>query len=71
MDGDSTFFRHLDINVPRYLKSGWGAHAIQGCKKNEKNERKSILLSGPQTPPGLKLNHPPTQSQISLVHSRS
>lgn len=30
VDGDSTFFRHLDINVPRYLEFGWGADAIQG-----------------------------------------
>ena len=30
VDGDSTFFRHLDINVPRYLELGWGKNAIQG-----------------------------------------
>ncbi|MCJ1266008.1 hypothetical protein MMC22_005890 [Lobaria immixta] len=30
VDGDSTFFRHLDLNVPRYLESGWGKNVIQG-----------------------------------------
>lgn len=30
VDRDSTFFRHLDLNVPRYLEFGWGKNAIQG-----------------------------------------
>lgn len=48
MDGDSTFFRHPDINVPRYLKSSWGANAIQRSESLDDETVDSCKLPPPE-----------------------
>jgi tRNA-dihydrouridine synthase 3 len=30
MEGDSAFFRHIDINITEYLEDGLGGNMIQG-----------------------------------------
>ena len=46
--GDSTFFRHIDMNISRYIQDGHGSNIIQGSISldDESNEGYTEILSG-------------------------
>ena len=45
VEGESTGFAHLDINVDKFMKTGWGKNIIQGSLSlDNENEHSCTLL---------------------------
>ena len=46
--GDSTYFRHIDINIPQALESGKGVNQIQGTLSldDEDESQATVILAG-------------------------
>ena len=65
-EGDSTFFRHIDVNVKELATSGRGANMIQGSLSldDEREDEYTIILPG-------MYGHIQAWDEVLMVRGRS
>ena len=48
IEGDNTYFRHIDMNIPRYLADGHGGNIIQGSVSLDDESEKACTMIVPE-----------------------